>query len=105
MLVRNTESVYRHEIEKELGKDATGEQVLDYIFGTYDNDYRRSSDFVLRVWSDDKRSALQRLNMFWAIPLTLFLSPYQYVVNGQVGWDTNTKAGRFILRVTGHLKE
>ncbi|MBE0506692.1 MAG: hypothetical protein IBX50_08225 [Marinospirillum sp.] len=105
MLIRDTDCCFRHQIEQAVGKDATGKETLDHIFGTYDNDYRGNTDIVLRVWRNDKRTAWQRLNMFWAMPLTLILSPIQYVMVGQVGWDTKTKFGRFVLRVTGHLKE
>ena len=105
MFIRDTRGCYRHEIQQAVGKNATGKQVLDHIFGTYDNDYRGNADIVLRVWVGDKRTRWQRLNMFWAMPLTLILSPIQYVMSGQVGWDTTTKFGRFMLRVTGHLAE
>lgn len=106
MLIRDTDACYRYKIEQAVGKGATGKEVLDHIFGTYDNDYCGGEDIVLRVWRNDKkRTAWHRLNMFWAMPLTLALSPIKYVMGGQVGWDTKTKFGRFILRVTGHLAE
>ena len=47
----------------------------------------------------------QRLNMLWAMPLTIALWPFRYVLNGDGGWSTKTRMGRFILRVTGHLKD
>lgn len=50
LLIKNSALTYRYEIEKDLGKDATGEQVLDHIFGTYDTDYRGSTDFVIYTW-------------------------------------------------------
>lgn len=105
MFLRDTRQHYRRQIEKVVGKDATAKQVLDHIFGTYDNDYNGDSDIVVRVWlSDHTRTKAQRLNMFWAMPLTLLLAPIMYVKTGQVGWDTKSKVGRFILRVTGKLK-
>lgn len=105
MLIRDTRSVYRHEVENAVGKDATAKQVLDYLFGGYGEYDRPDADFVIRKWEEDGRTVLHRLNMFWAIPLTLLLSPFMYLFKGQVGWDTKSKTGRFILRVTGHLKE
>ncbi len=105
MLIRRTSDLYRHEVEKAVGKDATAKQVLDYLFGGCGEYDRRESDFVIRKWTDDKKTVLQRLNMFWAMPLTLLLSPFMYLFSGQVGWDTKTKVGVFILKVTGHLKD
>ncbi len=104
MIVRQNRKAYRHEIESDLPKDCTADQVLDCIFGDYDSDYRGYCDFQIHVWEDDKKTTLHRLNMFWAIPLTLVLSPLMYIKNGQIGWDDRSALGRFILRVTGHLK-
>ena len=105
MLIRNTSSVYRHQVEKAVGKDATAKQVLDHIFGGYGEYDRPEANFVLRAWTEDERTFLHRLNMFWAMPLTLLLSPFMYLKSGQVGWSDKSAAGRFILRVTGHLRD
>lgn len=105
MLIRDTRSLYRHEVEKAVGKGATAKQVLDYLFGRYGEYDRPEADFVIRQWSDDNKTLVNRLNMFWAIPLTILLSPFMYLLKGQIGWDTKTALGRFILRVTGHLKD
>lgn len=106
MLVNRTSEVFRHQIEREVGKDATGKQVLDFIFGVYDGDYKDvKHSYVLRRWYKDDKTKLQRLNMFWAWPLTLILAPFQYVMKGQVGWDDRTKMGRFILKAVGYYRE
>jgi hypothetical protein len=105
MLVRSTRNVYRQEVENAVGKDATAKQVLDHIFGGYGEYNRREANFVLKVWDGDNRTFLNRLNMFWAMPLTLLLSPFMYLKSGQVGWSDKSSAGRFILRVTGHLRD
>ena len=63
VLIRDTREVYRHEIERAVGMDASGKQVLDHLLGGYP-DYESSTDFVIRAWSVDKRTPLQRLNMF-----------------------------------------
>ena len=106
ILVRDTKEVYKLQVESAVGKDASVKQVLDYLFGTcpyYDD---TETNFVIREWEEDKkRTPLHRLNMFWAIPLTVLCMPYQYIVRGHTGWDTKTAFGRWILRVTGHLKE
>jgi hypothetical protein len=104
MLIRDTKCVYRHAVEKALGKDATANDVLDYLLDGYGK--CGGERFVIWQWREDRETnPIQRLNMFWAIPLTLFCAPYQYVARGQVGWDTKTAFGRWILRVTGNLHE
>jgi len=39
------------------------------------------------------------------IPLSVVLWPFRYVLYGDGGWSTKTRMGRFILRVTGYLKD
>lgn len=104
MLIRETTEVFRYKIEQAVGKDASGRQVLDYVFGET-LAQRGNAPFVIREWRTDRRTRLQRLNMFWAMPLTLLCAPYQYVVHGFIGWDTKTRLGRWILRATGHFQE
>lgn len=105
VFIHDTTSVYRYAIESKLGKDATGQQVLDHLFGPYGEDSRSSVNYVISEWRKDTRTKLQRLNMLWAMPLTIALWPFRYVLYGEGGWDTKTRMGRFILRVTGHLKD
>ena len=103
MFIRDTKNIYRFQVEKAVGKDATADQVLDYLFG---NSYECSNNsFVIKEWSTDFRTKKHRLNMLWAIPLTIFCVPYQYIMKGKIGWDTKTTFGRWILKVTGYLKE
>jgi len=104
ILIRDTKNVYRSAIEAAVGKDASGKKVLDHLLGDYLSD-GPDTDFVIREWSSDTRTPMQRLNMFWAIPFTLICAPYQFVAKGQVGWDTKTKIGRWVLKVTGHLED
>lgn len=103
ILVRDTKDVYRHQVKKYIGKDGTVDDVLDYLFGKYGEPC--DADFVIRAWSKDSHTRLQRLNMFWAVPLTMCCMPFQYVMKGKTGWDTTTKFGRWILKVTGNLRE
>lgn len=103
IFIRDTGGVYRSAIESKLGKDATGQQVLDYLIGPYGG--HPEAGFVIRKWSRCGKTKIQRLNMLWAMPLTIALWPFRYVLNGDGGWSTETRMGRFILRVTGHLKD
>lgn len=104
LLIRDTSQVYRHQVVKAVGRDATAEQVLDHLFG--DGMYSDAeANFVIREWRGSDKTRTQRLNMLWAIPLTIALAPFRYVLYGDSGWDTKTRMGRFMLRVTGHLKD
>ncbi len=106
MLVRKTSRVHRLEVEKSVGKDATAKEVLDYIFGGYSEYEAAKADFVLYSWqSDCERTFLHRLNMFWALPLTILLSPFMYLKSGYVGWSDKSAAGRFVLRATGFMRD
>lgn len=84
MLIKDTKEVYRFKVEKAIGKDATARDVLDYLFGD-SLDEGGKANFVIREWCSDIRTPMNRINMFWAIPFTLLLSPYQYITKGQIG--------------------
>jgi len=61
-----------------------------------------SGDFMIRYYDDyQPKTALQRLNMFWAVPFTIALMPIKYVIYGDTGWSMKSRFGRWILRVTG----
>ena len=105
VFIHDTKFVYRYAIEREIGKDATGQQVLDYLFGPYGEYSSSSVNYVICEWRKDDRTKLQRLNILWVIPLSIVLWPFRYVLYGDGGWSTKTRMGRFILRVTGYLKD
>ena len=106
MFIRDTRKIYRSSIEKAVGENATGKDVLDYIFGTYDNDYNGETDLILESWEEPShKSVFHRVNMLWVIVLTIILSPIRFILYGQVGWDTKSKFGRWIIKITGNLKE
>lgn len=108
MLVRKTTPIYKHQVRQAIGKDATVDDVLNYIFGesVMGYDEKHQYDFIIKAFKrDKKRQWWHRLNMFWAIPVTLILAPFQYVRSGYVGWTDKTRTGRFILKITGHLEE
>lgn len=106
MFIRDTKRLHRSDIEKVLGKNATGEDVLDYIFGTWENDYNSDSGLIISIWDEsDRKTMLQRFNMLWVVPLTFILAPFNYVLKGCIGWDTKSKIGRWFIKITGNLKE
>lgn len=107
MILRNKKKVYKYDfvekLEREFGKDYTAKQAVDFMFGDYDGTYQ--SEYQLYKWSECDKTVSNRINMLWAVPLTLLCSPYHYVIRGGMGWDDKTVVGRFICRVTGHLKD
>lgn len=103
-LHHSVKKIHRFEIEKELD-NPTAKEVLDLLFGSWDGDEDRPYYKVFTYDYDHERTWQQRLNMFWAMPLTLLLSPIMYIYSGQVGWSDKSKVGKFILKVTGHLHE
>lgn len=63
---------------------------------------KESGDFIIRHYDDyQPKTEIQRLNMFWAVPFTIALSPFKYVIYGDTGWSTRSRFGRWILRRTG----
>lgn len=61
-----------------------------------------SGEFMIRHYDDDQpKTALHRLNMFWAVPFTIALMPIKYVIYGDTGWSMKSRFGGWILRVTG----
>lgn len=80
-------------------KDMSGEEVIKFIFG----DIYEYGDFkIIDVHYFNEEKWHHRLNRLWAYPLTWLCAPYQYVVNGEVGWDDKTKFGRWMLKIAGY---
>lgn len=105
MIIHNKNRVNRLNIEKKLGKDCSGKEVLDHLFGDYNNDYQSGEDYVIYEWESCEKTPLQRFNFIWVFGLTMLLAPIRYVMYGQTGWTNKTKMGRFFIRITGHSKE
>lgn len=113
MLKRKEYKVYRHQAEKELKSkfqegtldDKTKGLILDHFLGCYDNDYRNESEMLL-VWDKDpyiSTSPIQRLNMFWVVPLYFVLVfPIMYVLTGCGGATSSSRLGRVLSRLLGN---
>ena len=92
------EDIKRHE-EITGRKVNTKEALLDYLFG----DYQSHPETILDIYllTPEDKTWKHRLNMFWAFPVTLVCAPYQFIVNGGVGWTNKGKVGKFILKSIG----
>lgn len=82
--------LYRHE----LSKFETKEELLDELFGNCSNDYY--SDYDVYIYTCDKKTIWNRLNLLWFVPLWLLTIPFQWLIRGRVGVNTNSKLGRLI---------
>lgn len=98
-IYRSVSPAYRFMVEAEVRKDATAREVLDHLFGTYDE----CSDYAIYRRKDykDKSTLLQRFNMLWVVPVFYLVSPVQWLFSGRVGVSSHTKLGKFIHKITG----
>lgn len=87
------------EEEKLHGFEFNKEETLTYLFGDYDT--RPATCLDLYLYTKPDKTAIHRLNMLWAYPVTLFCSPYRFIRYGGVGWTNKTGFGKFILKCVG----
>ncbi|WP_407214429.1 hypothetical protein [Enterobacter hormaechei] len=43
----------------------------------------------------------QRLNRLWFVPLYLLTIPIQWLIRGRMGFESTSKVGAFVSRITG----
>lgn len=87
------------EHEEKIGRKLTREEVFDFFF---EQKQPYGTKYDIRVLAPPLQEKLvHRLNMLWAVPLTILAIPINYVINGQIAWDDTTAIGRFILRSIG----
>lgn len=92
MIEKSKRKLYRHE----LNSLETKEQVLDELFGTWENDLR--SDYVVYKYKDRNTSkkVIHRFNLLWVYPLFLLSVPFQWLFLGSVGVNRNSKIGKTV---------
>lgn len=75
--------------------DITADDVLYHLFGDYE--CGRFCDYTFYRYAEpSKKSFWQRFNICWVYPLFLITIPYQWLVNGEIGVNKNTKIGKVI---------
>ena len=84
------------------GKPMSKDEVIEYLFGTH-TDYPETN-LDLYLFEPPEKKAWHRLNMLWAVPVTLLCGIYRYIRYGDIGWNNKTKFGKFIIKATGHDK-
>ena len=91
---------HRYVVERDVGKDATAKDVLDHLFGDYDENV----EYVVYHYNDPytkPSTLLQRLNRLWVIPVFYICVPFQWMFTGSVGLNDHTKLGGFVHKITG----
>ena len=91
---------YRFKVEAEVGKDATAREVLDHLFGTYDDNV----EYVVYHYNDPytkPTTVFQRLNRLWVVPAFYLCAPFQWFFTGEVGVKDHSKLGEFLHKITG----
>lgn len=102
MIEQEKGKVSRYELERLLTKPKEAKELLDLLYGQYNNDYCTDYEIATYRYQDGSKTVCQRLNMLWAVPLTILCMPFQYVIKGTTGWSKKTIFGRWICKVTGH---
>lgn len=100
-LYQRMHKAHRYIVEREVGKDATAKQVLDHMFGTYDDAH---SEYVVYHYNDPytkPSTVLQRFNRLWVVPLFFICAPFQWLFTGDIGLNDHTKLGEFVHKITG----
>lgn len=53
-------------------------------------------------WMESRDATfLQRLNRLWFVPLYLLTIPLQWLIRGRMGFESTSKVGAFVSRITG----
>lgn len=94
--------LHRFQIESKVGRDATGTEVLDLLYGKYSDD--EGSDYRVYHYLDPyktKSTLFQRFNTLWIVPLFYLSCPFQWLFFGKVGVNQHSKLGKFIFKATG----
>lgn len=89
--------------ESSIGRELTKKEVIQYLFGDWENTPDTELDLYLLDPPEEK--VIHRINHLWAFPLTFLLAPFRYVLYGDIGWTNKTKLGRFLLKSCGYSNE
>lgn len=74
---------------------------------TYADDTLDQRQYAYQVvdnteWMESRDATFwQRLNRLWFVPLYLLTIPFQWLVRGRMGFESTSKVGALISRLTG----
>lgn len=107
MIKERIRNLYRHEIEAQLTnhKEASAKDLLDLLFGTYNNDYNTDLVIKRKYGPTPVTTILHRLNALWVYPLfILIIAPFRYIAFGQAQLSEDSKIGSIFISLLGEMK-
>ncbi|MGR5366951.1 hypothetical protein [Photobacterium damselae] len=90
----------RHKKERGIERELTEKEVVKFLFGSYND--RAQTRLSILIREVPETTVVHRLNRMWAYPFTFILSPFRYILYGDIGWREETKLGKFILTCCGY---
>jgi len=104
--------LYRYELEKRLKEQGfdNWKQISNFLCGEepgWEDSARMPEQYAYQVvdnteWMEQRDATFwQRLNRLWFVPLYLLTIPFQWLIRGRMGFETTSKVGEFISRITG----
>lgn len=104
--------LYRYELENRLKEEGfeNWKQISNFLCGgqpDWEDSVRTPEQYEYQVVDNtewmSKRDATfwQRLNRLWFVPLYLLTIPFQWLIRGRMGFESTSKLGAFISRLTG----
>ncbi len=81
--------------------DMSANELLELLF-----DHSRHPDFkVIDTREHNPEIKIyHRLNCLWVYPMTLIAAPFMWLFKGEVGWDIDSKIGKFLLKCIGDYR-
>lgn len=110
ILKQSKRNVRRSELEKDMKNTLNGcntaKEVLDFLFGTYYDDYQH--DYVVKhrfyTRGGDKTTLINRLNCLWVYPAFIMLIPFRFVLFGSFKVNEDSRLGRVLIKLIGELR-
>jgi hypothetical protein len=102
----------RYELEKRLKEEGfeNWKQISDFLCGEedcYSEAAKTPGQYAYQVvdnteWMSRRDATFwQRLNRLWFVPLYLLTIPFQWLIRGRMGFESTSKVGAFVSRITG----
>lgn len=107
MIKLKLKTIERYMFESKLKEHdcKTKEDVLDLLFGNYNNDYTSNYYVKEANWENAiKESFINRLNCLWVYPLFVMIAPFRYLMFGNYRVDENSKFGKAIEYFIGEYR-
>jgi len=106
MIKISKRNLYRYELENVIKENdcQTPGDVLDILFGTYEEGYYSEYLVKDRYYEAPKTTFMNRINTLWVYPLFVIIMPFRYVLFGDSHVDEDSKFGWILTWLIGDLK-